>query len=156
MKIDIGKLIQLSEQKLRLLNDILVINDKLNIAINSKNLDDIKNLLFKKQSIINNINNIDTMFIPRYKLYKKVNKLDSIFDIDKGENIEKSKLKGKLIDIKSVLLKIKDKDDENLRDLSIFLKKTETNINDIKNSKKVYIEYIKYYSPDSYFMDKKR
>ncbi|SNX53109.1 flagellar export chaperone FlgN [Thermoanaerobacterium sp. RBIITD] len=152
---DVKRLIELAEDKLKFLETLLILNDDLNTAINSQNLDDIKNLLIKKQGIIDNIDKIDTDFIPMYNLYKKVNKIDSIFNTS-NNNTDKSKLKGILIDIKSTLSKIKEKDDKNMEDINKTFKKVESKLNELSKGKNGYIEYVKYYSPDSYFVDKKR
>ncbi|MDE4542526.1 flagellar export chaperone FlgN [Thermoanaerobacterium sp. R66] len=152
---DIKKLIELAEKKLNYLNEMLQLNNQLNIAINSQKLDDIKNILEKKQDIIASIDEIDSEFLPMYNLYKKVNRIDSIFNTP-NNSADKSVLKGILIDIKGTLEKIKEVEDKNLEDINCAFKNLEEKINDVAKGKKGYIEYLKYYTPGSYFVDKKR
>lgn len=152
---DVKKLIELAEKKLNYLNEMLQLNNQLNIAINSQKLDDIKNILEKKQNIIASIDEIDSEFLPMYNLYKKVNRIDSIFNTP-NNSAEKSVLKGILIDIKGTLEKIKEVEDKNLEDINCAFKNLEEKIDDLSKGKKGYIEYLKYYTPGSYFVDKKR
>ncbi|MDI3311026.1 MAG: flagellar export chaperone FlgN [Thermoanaerobacterium sp.] len=152
---DVKKLIELAEKKLNHLNEMLQLNNQLNIAINSQRLDDIKNILERKQDIITSIDEIDSEFLPMYNLYKKVNRIDSIFNTP-NNSAEKSVLKGILIDIKGTLEKIKEVEDKNLEDIKSAFKNLEEKINDVSKGKKGYIEYLKYYTPGSYFVDKKR
>ncbi|AEF17884.1 hypothetical protein Thexy_1865 [Thermoanaerobacterium xylanolyticum LX-11] len=152
---DVKKLIELAEKKLNYLNEMLKLNNQLNIAINSQKLDDIKNILEKKQNIIESIDEIDSEFLPMYNLYKKVNRIDSIFNTP-SNSADKSVLKGILIDIKGTLEKIKEVEDKNLEDINCAFKNLEEKISDISKGKKGYIEYLKYYTPGSYFVDKKR
>ncbi len=134
---------------------MLQLNNQLNIAINSQKLDDIKNILEKKQDIIASIDEIDSEFLPMYNLYKKVNRIDSIFNTP-NNSTDKSVLKGILIDIKGTLEKIKEVEDKNLDDINCAFKNLEEKIDDLSKGKKGYIEYLKYYTPGSYFVDKKR
>ncbi|AFK87653.1 MULTISPECIES: flagellar export chaperone FlgN [Thermoanaerobacterium] len=152
---DVKKLIELAEKKLNYLNEMLQLNNQLNIAINSQKLDDIKTILEKKQNIIASIDEIDSEFLPMYNLYKKVNRIDSIFNTP-NNSAEKSVLKGILIDIKGTLEKIKEVEDKNLEDINCAFKNLEEKIDDLSKGKKGYIEYLKYYTPGSYFVDKKR
>ncbi|MEG6566782.1 flagellar export chaperone FlgN [Thermoanaerobacterium saccharolyticum] len=152
---DVKKLIELAEKKLNYLNEMLQLNNQLNIAINSQKLDDIKNILEKKQDIIASIDEIDSEFLPMYNLYKKVNRIDSIFNTP-NNSTDKSVLKGILIDIKGTLEKIKEVEDKNLDDINCAFKNLEEKIDDLSKGKKGYIEYLKYYTPGSYFVDKKR
>ncbi|WP_434639800.1 flagellar export chaperone FlgN [Thermoanaerobacterium thermosaccharolyticum] len=152
---DVKKLIELAEDKLKYLNDMLLLNNELNKAINSQNLDDIKSILGRKQDIINNIDKIDKEFLPMYNLYKKVNRIDSIFNTP-NNNAEKSVLKGILIEIRSTLERIKDVEDKNIEDINSAFKNLEDKLSDLSKGKKGYIEYLKYYTPGSYFVDKKR
>lgn len=152
---DVKKLIELAEKKLNYLNAMLQLNNQLNIAINSQKLDDIKNILEEKQDIIASIDEIDSEFLPMYNLYKKVNRIDSIFNTP-NNSAEKSVLKGILIDIKGTLEKIKEVEDKNLEDINCAFKNLEEKIDDLSKGKKGYIEYLKYYTPGSYFVDKKR
>ena len=52
--------------------------------------------------------------------------------------------------------KIKEKDDKNIEALNTVYKKVETKLVELSNQNSGYIEYMRYYSPESYFVDKKR
>jgi hypothetical protein len=157
MSYEIKTLIEVAHNKLNLLKMLLELSEKLGSAISSQNLDDIKKILSEKQRIIERVDMLDVNFVPAYNSFKKEKNIDSIFDVVfNNPSSDISRLKGVLIDIKSIMDKIKEKDDKNIEAINIAYKKAETKLVELSNQKSGYIEYMKYYSPESYFVDKKR
>lgn len=157
MQTDLKKLINIAEEKLEMLHALYEVTVKIGTAISSNNLDELKNMLEAKQKIIENIDKLDLDFLPLYNDFKKENRVSSIFDIvNEGISQNVSILKGIFIKIKSLLEKIKEKDDKNTHDISLMLMKTENKLDELSKSKIGYLEYMKYYTPNSYFIDKKR
>lgn len=152
----VERLTQLVQDKIHKLKELCDITEKIGIAIASNNLDELKNLLITKQKIMEEIDTLDTNFIPLYNAFKKQNKVESIFALEGKVTEEISKLKAFFIETKSLLEKIKEKDDKNLQNMTAISEKVENKLEELSKNKEGYIEYLKYYTPDSYFLDKKR
>lgn len=157
MQTDLKKLIKIAKKKDKLLYALYEITEKTGIAINSNNLDELKNLLTSKQKIIEDIDKLDMDFLPLYNEFKKENEVDSIFSmVDEAAPQDVNILKGILIEIKALLEKVKEQDDKNIKDINLVFMKVENKLDELSKTKNGYIEYMKYYTPDSYFINKKR
>ncbi|SFE74476.1 FlgN protein [Thermoanaerobacter thermohydrosulfuricus] len=152
----VEKLTQLVQDKIQKLKELCEVTEKIGIAIASNNLEELKNLLITKQQIIEEINELDTDFIPLYNNFKKENKVESIFALENKITGEISKLKALFREAKALLEKIKEKDDKNLKEITDVFERTGNKLEELSKNKEGYIEYLKYYTPDSYFLDKKR
>jgi hypothetical protein len=153
---NIEKLTRIVEDKIERLKEFYEVTEKIGISITSNNLEELKNLLATKQKIIEEIDKLDADFIPLYNAFKKENKVESIFALEGKITREIIKLKALFIEAKNLLEKIKEKDDKNLQNITAVFEKTENKLEELLKSKEGYIEYLKYYTPDSYFLDKKR
>jgi hypothetical protein len=152
----VEKLTQLVQDKIQKLKELCEVTEKIGVSIASNNLEELKNLLTTKQKIIEEIDKLDTDFIPLYNAFKKENKVESIFALEGKITGEISKLKALFIEAKTLLEKIKEKDDKNLQNITAIFEKIENKLEELSKNKEGYIEYLKYYTPDSYFLDKKR
>nr|WP_256201018.1 flagellar export chaperone FlgN [Thermoanaerobacter thermocopriae] len=148
---NIEKLTQIVQDKIQRLKELCEVTEKIGISIASNNLEELKNLLTTKQKIIEEIDKLDTDFIPLYNIFKKENKVESIFALEGKITREISKLKALFIEAKNLLEKIKEKDDKNLQNITAVFEKTENKLEELSKSKEGYIEYLKYYTPESYF-----
>lgn len=153
---NIEKLTQIVQDKIQRLKELCEVTEKIGVSIASNNLEELKNLLTTKQKIIEEIDKLDTDFIPLYNTFKKENKVESIFALEGKITGEISKLKALFIETKALLEKIKEKDDKNLQNITAIFEKIENKLEELSKNKEGYIEYLKYYTPDSYFLDKKR
>ncbi|HHW56417.1 MAG TPA: flagellar biosynthesis protein FlgN [Clostridia bacterium] len=152
----IEKLTQLMQNKIQKLKSFYEITEKISIAVVSNNLEDLKNLLIAKQKIIEEINEIDKDFIPMYNNFKKTNKVESIFALEDKITGEVSKLKALFLEAKNLLQKIKEVDDKSRREVMDIFQKTGDKLEELSKNKEGYLQYLKYYTPDNYFLDKKR
>ncbi|NNG67714.1 flagellar export chaperone FlgN [Caldanaerobacter subterraneus] len=150
------KLIDLTNKKIENLKQLYDLTEKIGVAITSNDLEELKKLLVSKQQIIESINEIDKDFIPLYNAFKKENKIESIFEMEDNVIGDASKLKGLFIDAKALLDKIKEKDDSNIKEINKVFEKVSDKLEEFSKNKKGYVEYLRYYTPESYFIDKKR
>jgi hypothetical protein len=150
------KLIDLTKKKIENLKQLYDLTEKIGVAITSNDLEELKKLLVSKQQIIERINEIDKDFIPLYSTFKKENKIESIFEMEDNVIGDASKLKGLFIDAKALLDKIKEKDDSNIKEINKVFEKVSDKLEEFSKSKEGYVEYLRYYTPESYFIDKKR
>ncbi|MGB9808901.1 MAG: flagellar protein FlgN [Caldanaerobacter sp.] len=150
------KLIDLMKRKIEALKQLYDLTEKIGVAIGSNDLEELKGLLVSKQQIIERINEIDKDFIPLYNAFKKENKIESIFEIEDDIIGDASKLKGLFIDAKALLDKIKERDDSNIKEMNKVFEKVSNKLEEISKNKEGYVEYLRYYTPESYFIDKKR
>jgi len=150
------KLIDLTKKKIENLKQLYDLTEKIGVAITSNDLEELKKLLVSKQQIIERINEIDKDFIPLYNAFKKENKIESIFEMEDNVIGDASKLKGLFIDAKALLDKIKEKDDSNIKEINKVFEKVSDKLEEISKNKEGYVEYLRYYTPESYFIDKKR
>ncbi|EGD52757.1 hypothetical protein TheetDRAFT_0417 [Thermoanaerobacter ethanolicus JW 200] len=153
---NVEKLTQIVQDKIQRLKELYEITEKIGVSIASNNLEELKNLLTTKQKIIEEIDKLDADFIPLYNTFKKQNKVESIFALEGKVTGEISKLKALFIETKALLEKLKEKDDKNLQNIIAVFEKIENKLEELSKNKEGYIEYLKYYTPDSYFLDKKR
>ncbi|ADV80349.1 MULTISPECIES: flagellar export chaperone FlgN [Thermoanaerobacter] len=153
---NVEKLTQIVQDKIQRLKELYEVTEKIGVSITSNNLEELKNLLTTKQKIIEEIDKLDADFIPLYNVFKKQNKVESIFALEGKVTEEISKLKALFIETKALLEKIKEKDDKNLQNITAISEKIENKLEELSKNKEGYIEYLKYYTPDSYFLDKKR
>lgn len=153
---NVEKLTQIVQDKIQRLKELYEVTEKIGVSITSNNLEELKNLLTTKQKIIEEIDKLDSDFIPLYNVFKKQNKVESIFALEGKVTEEISKLKALFIETKALLEKIKEKDDKNLQNITAISEKIENKLEELSKNKEGYIEYLKYYTPDSYFLDKKR
>lgn len=150
-----NKMLNLAQRKLKVLQDLMDITNEIRECLDVNNYELLNKLIEKKQKSIDDVEKIDLEFVPLYNRFKKQNKIESIFDLEnRNVSIDIKKLKGVIIDIKSVLDKIKEQDDKNLKKMQESLEKVESKIEEFSKNKNAYIEYMKYYTPDSYFIDK--
>jgi iron uptake system EfeUOB component EfeO/EfeM len=150
------KLIDLTKKKIENLKQLYDLTEKIGVAITSNDLEELKKLLVSKQQIIERINEIDKDFIPLYSTFKKENKIESIFEMEDNVIGDASKLKGLFIDAKALLDKIKEKDDSNIKEINKVFEKVSDKLEEFSKNKEGYVEYLRYYTPESYFIDKKR
>lgn len=150
------KLIDLTKKKIENLKQLYDLTEKIGVAITSNDLEELKKLLVSKQQIIEKINEIDKDFIPLYSTFKKENKIESIFEMEDNVIGDASKLKGLFIDAKALLDKIKEKDDSNIKEINKVFEKVSDKLEEFSKNKEGYVEYLRYYTPESYFIDKKR
>lgn len=150
------KLIDLTKKKIENLKQLYDLTEKIGVAITSNDLEELKKLLVSKQQIIEKINEIDKDFIPLYNAFKKENKIESIFEMEDNVIGDASKLKGLFIDAKALLDKIKEKDDSNIKEINKVFEKVSNKLEEFSKNKEGYVEYLRYYTPESYFIDKKR
>ncbi|ERM91764.1 FlgN family protein [Caldanaerobacter subterraneus subsp. yonseiensis KB-1] len=150
------KLIDLTKKKIENLKQLYDLTEKIGVAIGSNDLEELKKLLVSKQQIIEKINEIDKDFIPLYNAFKKENKIESIFEMEDNVIGDASKLKGLFIDAKALLDKIKEKDDSNIKEINKVFEKVSDKLEEFSKNKEGYVEYLRYYTPESYFIDKKR
>ena len=150
------KLIDLTKKKIENLKQLYDLTEKIGVAITSNDLEELKKLLVSKQQIIERINEIDKDFIPLYNTFKKENKIESIFEMEDNVIGDASKLKGLFIDAKALLDKIKEKDDSNIKEINKVFEKVSDKLEEFSKNKEGYVEYLRYYTPESYFIDKKR
>ncbi|HBT50405.1 MAG TPA: flagellar biosynthesis protein FlgN [Caldanaerobacter subterraneus] len=150
------KLIDLTKKKIENLKQLYDLTEKIGVAITSNDLEELKKLLVSKQQIIEKINEIDKDFIPLYNAFKKENKIESIFEMEDNVIGDASKLKGLFIDAKALLDKIKEKDDSNIKEINKVFEKVSDKLEEFSKNKEGYVEYLRYYTPESYFIDKKR
>lgn len=157
MQTDLKKLINMAEKKAEMLHALYEVTEKIGVVINSNNLDELKSMLNAKQKIIENIDKLDSDFLPMYNEFKKEKRVGSIFDIkNEGISQDVSILKGIFIKTRALLEKIKEKDDKNIQDINLMFVKVENKLDELSRAKNGYVEYMKYYTPNSYFIDKKR
>ncbi|TCO67610.1 flagellar export chaperone FlgN [Caldanaerobacter subterraneus] len=150
------KLIEFTKEKIENLKQLYDLTEKIGVAIGSNDLEELKKLLVSKQQIIERINDIDKEFIPLYNAFKKENKIESIFEMEDNIIGDASKLKGLFIDAKALLDKIKEKDDSNIKEINKVFEKVSDKLEELSKNKEGYVEYLRYYTPESYFIDKKR
>ncbi|KKC30451.1 flagellar protein FlgN [Caldanaerobacter subterraneus KAk] len=149
------KLIDLTKKKIENLKQLYDLTEKIGAAIGSNDLEELKKLLISKQQVIEKINEIDRDFIPLYNAFKRENKIESIFEVEDVTG-DASKLKGLFIDVKALLDKIKEKDDSNIKEINKVFEKVSDKLEEFSKNKEGYVEYLRYYTPESYFIDKKR
>ncbi|AAM23786.1 iron uptake system EfeUOB component EfeO/EfeM [Caldanaerobacter subterraneus subsp. tengcongensis MB4] len=150
------KLIEFTKEKIENLKQLYDLTEKIGVAIGSNDLEELKKLLVSKQQIIERINDIDKEFIHLYNAFKKENKIESIFEMEDNIIGDASKLKGLFIDAKALLDKIKEKDDSNIKEINKVFEKVSDKLEEFSKNKEGYVEYLRYYTPESYFIDKKR
>ncbi len=153
----VARMVELSDKKIKLLQDMLSFTHSQSKAINEGGIDNLNTIIEQKQGVIEAIDKIDEEFNVYFQRFKQVMKIDSLDEL-KGTEIEGLKELQKVVrEILRTTNSIRDIEVKNSADGKMFLEKMRSEINTINQAKKASSAYVsKYNEPPSYFIDKKK
>lgn len=138
---NINKMIELSIEKKKKLNEILNLTKEQTRLIVDDNLDEMEKLLQNKQKHMEDIDRLDIEFLKLYGELKKSEGIESISNIDLKKYSNLKDLKNQVKSINSVLDKISELDKKNTEKMKKNLKDVQKNIKNVRDGKKAYKGY---------------
>lgn len=148
-------MIQLSNEKKVLLEDILNLTENQKSFIINENMDGLTKVLSEKDEIMKNIDLLDMDFISLYNNIKSMENISSMeeIDVDKYSNIKL--LKSNINEISLILNNIRLLDNDNTRMMKTNLENIKSGLKHVKEVKKAYKGY-NYEAPTSMLIDEKK
>lgn len=151
----INNMIQLSNEKKVLIEDILNLTKDQKSFIINENMDGLTKVLSDKDEIMKNIDLLDMDFISLYNNIKSMENISSMeeIDVDKYSNIKL--LKSNINEISLILNNIRLLDNDNTRMMKTNLENIKSGLKHVKEVKKAYKGY-NYEAPTSMLIDEKK
>lgn len=152
---NVKKMIELSEEKKSLLNEILEITKFQQDLIKNEQMEELNQSLLEKEKLIDKINIIDRDFLKFYdqvKVQEHIDSLDKI-DIQKYSNIKA--LKEIVSEINTILNDISIIDKNNTIKMKSNVDKIKSDLKQVKEAKRAYKGY-NYENVESILMDEKK
>lgn len=151
----INNMIQLSNEKKVLIEDILNLTKNQKSFIINENMDGLTKVLSEKDEIMKNIDLLDMDFISLYNNIKSMENISSMeeIDVDKYSNIKL--LKSNINEISLILNNIRLLDNDNTRMMKTNLENIKSGLKHVKEVKKAYKGY-NYEAPTSMLIDEKK
>ena len=137
----IDELISISKEKSQLLVEMQKITKGQREEIKEEDMENLNEILDKKDYIIKEINKLDISFLTIFSQIKKNEDIQNIdeMDIEKYPNLEE--LKKAVKEVSSTLIAISLMDKENNNSMKAKLEETKMEIRKIKDGKKAYKGY---------------
>lgn len=154
-KENIDKIILLSLEKKKILNEILNLTKEQKNSIEKDDLDFLGQILEDKENLMKKVDLLDKEFLDLYNSLKEKEGIQSFteIDINKYDNIKK--LKNVVGEINSILTEISKVDKENKSKMEENIKNIKINIKNVKKGKRAYKGY-NYQNPGSILIDEKK
>jgi len=153
----LNQMIALSEKKLDLLNQLKKLSEKQNRAFHDKALDDVENILNKKDQIIEYVQKLDNAFLSVSENIKTMLGISSLEELSSTNLDGRLKLKELIGEITGVVESIIQLEQESYKLASAMEGELGDKIKGVNAGKKVTTAYnIKPIRPPSYFFDKKK
>ncbi|MGV8146890.1 MAG: flagellar export chaperone FlgN [Alkaliphilus sp.] len=152
------KLINISEQKLVLLNEFFELTMEQSIEVEKAGESIVKlgKLISKKQEVLDKISIIDADFANIYEAFKTELGVASLENYDAKDNEGLKKLRGITEEITIIMRKVKKVDDENVKRMGSHINRTKVELKNVKNGMKITKSYSKKNEEvQSIFIDKK-
>jgi len=153
----IAGMIELLNQKSRLLQDMLFITKEQSSAICEKNLDGLERLIASKQAKIDKIDEIDMEFETNLEEYKKSMNVKNLDELQGKGIIELQDLKratGEVMKLVDEIMKLEKANGKNAKAL---MNEIESKIRNISQGKKAQLAYYPALNnASSYFIDRKK
>lgn len=139
----VSELIEISEKKLGLLDEMLLLTKKQRTVISQEKQGNLNEIIDKKDKIIDEIDKLDKIFILKFSRYKLENKVESIDKIDVRDKPELKNLKDVITKITSTLMAISIIDKENNLEIKDKLEDVKENLKKVKDGYRAYKGYNK-------------
>ncbi len=151
----IDRLISITREKNKLLQDMLSLTKKQKEAIKKDAHDNLATCLEEKDRIIKQIDQLDRSFLEFFSEIKREHQIDSIDQLDTNLYPNLKELKEVVKEVTSTLLAISLLDEENSKSIKEKLESTKAELTRIKNGQKAYKGY-KYKFSESFLLDEKK
>lgn len=139
----IEELIDISKQKLNLLNNMLETTQEQKRSIDSENMEKVDLLLNTKARLIEKIDKLDVQFLTRFSQLKKENNIEDIDELDIHKYPNLKELKEVVKEISSTLMTLSLLDKENNAMMKKKLENVKSNLRKLKKGQKAYKGYNK-------------
>ena len=148
----------ISDEKMKKLDKILVLTEAQSELILNENIEEITKIVEEKQIHINEINSLDKKFELKLKELKELVKIKSISEIANLNIKGVGKLKNNIECIMNKINNIKKVEDKNNIKIREIFKGFGGTLNKISEGKKATVAYTPFRNPESksYFIDKKK
>lgn len=139
----IEELIDISKEKLSLLNLMLKFTKEQKNFIKEDNIEKVNLIINKKDNLIEKIDSLDIQFLSKFIQLKKENNVEDINELNIEDFPKLKDLKEIIEEISSTLMALSLLDEENKTKLKMDLENVKSNLKNIKKGKKVYNSYNK-------------
>lgn len=139
----IEELIDISKEKLSLLNLMLKFTKEQKNFIKEDNIEKVNLIINKKDNLIEKIDSLDIQFLSKFIHLKKENNVEDINELNIEDFPKLKDLKEIIEEISSTLMALSLLDEENKTKLKMDLENVKSNLKNIKKGKKVYNSYNK-------------
>lgn len=137
------QMINISNEKLVLLNKLLELTNMQKIAISKSDMQKIDDILNEKDELIKSIDALDVKFLTCFSELKAKNNIKKLDELDSLATPSLKELKEVVNEITSTLMAISLLDDENTRLLKEDLEEIKASLKTVKNGQRAYSGYNK-------------
>ena len=132
------QMINISNEKLVLLNKLLELTNMQKIAISKSDMQKIDDILNEKDELIKSIDALDVKFLTCFSELKAKNNIKKLDELDSLATPSLKELKEVVNEITSTLMAISLLDDENTRLLKEDLEEIKASLKTVKNGQRAY------------------